>query len=332
MRTKILQGAVRLLVLLLVFAVPVWAAEQATLPIVISAGKASCPTCATESSPTNHGIPVWGSGTQEFGVIGPDASSAKVLCSAGLSTDPLFCSLTLGFLPSDTASNWAAKIGTPTGTGEFVRATNPTLAGLTLTGSQSWGGATAPFTFPAGAIASMADFASGIKKGTANVAKMVTTTSGATTTNNCAKWDTDGNLVDSGGTCGGTSVAPPMVMEGQFPFPGGDVNTYMSGAGNISATSGQAQSLAAENMTVGGCSAVWVGNPGTGVVVTLASGTYGGSLVDSSIAITLTTTNTPVSDADTLAITANQGWNWKVDQASGTAADGQLRITCKRTA
>lgn len=317
MKRSVVRNIVRVGLLLLAFAVPVWAAEQATLPIVITAGKASCPTCTTESSPTQYGIPVWGS-TQEFNVVGPDASTTKPLFSAGSGAAPAFRSIAIGDLPSDTASNWAAKIGTPTGTGEFVRANAPTVTG-------NW-------VLPADFIDTITEIAGPLKKGTANVAKIVTTTSGSTTTNNCAKWDADGNLIDSGGACGGTSISPPMVMESQFPFPGGDVNTFMSGMGNISASTGQAQSLAAENMTIGGCSAVWVGNPGTGVVVTLASGTYGASLTDSSIAITLTTTNTPVSDSDSLAITANQGWNWKVDQASGTAADGQLRITCKRTA
>lgn len=131
MKRKVIQAACRLLLLVLVFAVPAYAANKASLPIVENNGQFSCPTCSTEASPTNHGIPVW-STTQELGVIGPDASSTKVLCSNGSSSDPSFCSLSLSFLPSDTANNWAAKIGTPTGAGEFVRATNPTFAGATF--------------------------------------------------------------------------------------------------------------------------------------------------------------------------------------------------------
>lgn len=205
MKSKFLGGAARLLLLLLVFAVPAYAAMQVNAPLTQNNGTLDCPTCVTETAPTNHAIVVQ-SATQETAGIGPDASSTKVLCSNGSSSDPSFCSLSLSFIPSDTATNWAAKIGTPVGSGEFVRATNPSLAGVTITGAVSAGSSTAPWTFPAGAIgaAGLTDVASSLLKGTSAVAKFVTTTSGATTTNNCAKWDTNGNLVDSGGTCGGT--------------------------------------------------------------------------------------------------------------------------------
>jgi len=53
----------------------------------------------------------------------------------------------------------------------------------------------------------------GTKSG--NTTKFVTTT-GSLPTNNCAKFDADGNLIDSGGACGGTTVTltPPYINIG----------------------------------------------------------------------------------------------------------------------
>jgi hypothetical protein len=190
---------------MLVVAAPAWAALQVAGPLTQNNGTLDCPTCVTESAPTNHGLVVQ-SATQETGAIGPDASSTKALFSAGSSADPAFRAILYSDITAGTAANFATIIGTPTGSGEFVRATNPSLAGVTITGAVAAGSSTAPWTFPAGAIgaAGLTDVAGALLKGTSAVAKFVTTTSAATTLNNCAKWDANGNLVDSGGTCSGT--------------------------------------------------------------------------------------------------------------------------------
>jgi hypothetical protein len=174
-------------------------------------------------------------------------------------------------LQNETATNWATYIGTPTGSGEFVRATNPSLAGVTVTGTADLTGATV--NLPSGAVDAIAELASGIRKGTANSTKIVTSTSGSVTNNNCAKWDSDGNLVDSGGACGSTFVAhhdispqtPLTVLSATKVFcglngecsttsNGTDVQTPLYGTGtftsvNCQATTGTTNAVTAKIFT-----------------------------------------------------------------------------------
>lgn len=103
MKRKAIQVGGRLLLLLLVFSVPAYAALAPSLPLVDNNGQLSCPTCVTESAPTNHGLVVQGSG-QEIGVIGPDASTTKMLFSAGASADPTFRDLAITDIPTGVKS------------------------------------------------------------------------------------------------------------------------------------------------------------------------------------------------------------------------------------
>lgn len=60
-------------------------------------------------------------------------------------------------------------------------------------------------------------FTNGARSG--NTTKVVTTT-GSTPTNDCAKWDASGNLIDSGGTCGGSgSVATDSIFTAKGDWP-----------------------------------------------------------------------------------------------------------------
>lgn len=99
MKRKVIETGGRLLILLLVFAVPAYAALAPQLPLVDNNGQLTCPTCAVETSPTNHGLVVQGSG-QELGVVGPDASTTKPLFSNGTGNDPLFRDFAITDLPT----------------------------------------------------------------------------------------------------------------------------------------------------------------------------------------------------------------------------------------
>ena len=106
--------AVPLLALIIVLATFGTAyALQATLPVVANNGDISCPTCTTESSPTQYGIPVWGT-TQEFGVIATDADTTKMLFSGGASANPGYRALAIGDIPSGikTGGTNATKVVT----------------------------------------------------------------------------------------------------------------------------------------------------------------------------------------------------------------------------
>lgn len=295
---KVLREVGRFLLLVLVFAVPVWAADAPEAPIEMpEPGKIACPTCLTESGGVN--------------------------------------AVTLNDLPSGTADQWAAKIGTPSGTGEFVRASGPTIGGATLDDSTVTGtfdaSAAESFDLPADAVDSIDEIANSILGGSTHGPKLATQVT-SPTANRCARFNSDGVLESHSGDCSTSTPIPPAIfIESQFPIPAGEETTFVSLAGNISATSANAQSLAFEAMTIDECCFVYTGDPGTGVTVTVASGTYGGSLSDSSISVSLVTTNTPVCDSDSLALTQAQGVNVKVEGASDTG-EGQLRGACKRTA
>lgn len=309
-------------------------ALDATSPLSASNGLLSCPTCVTESSPTQYGIPVWGT-TQELGVISPSAETTKFLRSKGANANPAFEALAIGDIPSGTANQWGALIGTPTGTGEFVRATNPSLAGITLTGAFSASGATAPFTFPAGAIASVADLASGIKKGTANVAKLVTTTSGSTTTNNCAKWDSDGNLIDSGGTCGGSS-SPAPVLSVSTTTPVTVLSAtpvYVSLAGEPSTTESNVRTPFKNATTLGNMQCIASGNTTNAItaVIGTAACTSTANVTSKAQVVMSATANTTGTSSGTTAISAGECAVIKLTAGTDAAAT-TIHCTFERTA
>lgn len=255
---RIVRVVGRMLLLGLVFAVPVWAAEQPQAPIELCGPGVFCaPTALTEPGGANP--------------------------------------IVAGDLPNETTAGFFGRISDET--------TAPFLGALNL-------------------------FASGILLGDGT--KLATsTTAGAS--GNLVKWGAGGALIDGGAPTSGTAAI--FNFESQFPIPAGDLTTFVSAGGNISATSAQSQSLAVENMTLGSpCCFVYTAEPGTAMVVTLNSGTYGGALTPSSVTVTLLDADTPVCDSsNSLAITAGQGYNVDVNGDSGTA-EGQLRGGCKRTA
>lgn len=309
-------------------------AIDASAPITASNGLIGCATCATESNPAQYNIPVWGS-TQEFGTIAPSSQTTYFLRSKGTSANPAFEALAIGDIPSGTATQWGALIGTPTGSGEFVRATNPSLAGVTITGAVSASGATAPFTLPAGAIGAVADLASGIKKGTANVAKFVTTTSGATTTNNCAKWDADGNLVDSGGTCGGSSAPNPVIsLTTTTPVTVLSATpVYLSLSGEASTTEASVRTPFKNATTFGNLMCTANGNTTNAITATIgtAACTSAASFTSMATVTMSATANTQGTSSGTTAISAGQCAVIKLTAGTDAAA-ASIHCTFERTA
>jgi hypothetical protein len=81
------------------------------------------------------------------------------------------------------------------------------VAGDTYSGTHDFGSSTVnlsatTLTLPSNAVDAIGEIATGIKSG--NGSKVATVT-GSFTTNNCIKVDANGNLVDSGGICGGAA-------------------------------------------------------------------------------------------------------------------------------
>ena len=298
-------------------------AFDATSPITATNGLIECTTCATEASPAQYNIPVWGT-TQEFGVIAPTSQTTYFLRSKGVSANPAFEALAIGDIPSGTSTQWATLIGTPSGTGEFVRATNPTLAGVTITGAVTASGATAPFTLPAGAIGSLADIAAGIKTGSG--AKLATFTGTPPSAARCIRINENNDLEATSADCVSSSgVYAVLTPKSQTKVSSGSTTVYMDAVGSV----GTADDLGTQTVVPAGtwanlrCSA---SSNGTGASVTVAKGTCGTALTVTSTTVALTTANDVTFDTtNTFTTTINQCINFKITKASFAAV---AWVTC----
>lgn len=306
-------------------------AIDAQSPITATNGLIECTTCATEASPAQYNIPVWGT-TQEFGVIAPTSQTTYFLRSKGVSANPAFEALAIGDIPSGTSTQWATLIGTPSGTGEFVRATNPTLAGVTITGAVTASGATAPFTLPAGAIGSLADIASGIKTGTAGT-KLATFAGTLPSAARCIRINSNNDLEATSADCAsGSGVYAVLTPKSQTKVSSGSTTVYMDAVGSL----GTADDLGTQTVVPIGtygnlrCSA---SSAGTSASVTVAKGNCGTTLSTTSMpTVSLLTANTVTADTSTtFTTTLHQCINFKITKASFAAV---AWVTCvlERTA
>lgn len=299
-------------------------AIDATSPITAANGTIACPTC-TVGTPSQYGLPVWGS-SQTLGTINPTSQTTYFLRSKGTGANPAFEALAIGDIPSDTAANWAAKIGTPTGSGgEFVRATSPTITSPTISTS---------INLPSSAVDAIGEIASSIQKGTANATKIVTTTSASTTTNNCAKWDSDGNLVDSGGTCGGASINPILALSTYTPVTvAAATPVYLSLSGDVSTTETNVQTPIKNAATFSSFQCVVNAGTTNAVTAVLGVGTCGSTASYTSKAqvVLSSSANTAGTSSGSTAVTAGQCVTIKLT-ASSDATAATLHCSVERSA
>lgn len=132
-----------------------------------------------------------------------------------------------------TSAELAAILTDGTGSGAVCFATSPTLVSPTINTSVG---------LPASAVDAITEIAAGLKAGADGT--LLTGTSGAS--GNCAEWDANGDLIDSGGACGGagaetnslettiTGIADTEIFVGN----GADSGTFaaMSGDATMSNT------------------------------------------------------------------------------------------------
>jgi len=298
------------------------AALEATAPLTQNNGILACPTCATEAAPTQYGLPVW-STTQELGVVGPDASTTKALFSAGSSANPAFRSIAIGDIPADTATNWAAKIGTPTGTGEFVRAGAPTVTG-------NW-------VLPADFIDTITEVAAAIKQGTGGT-KFALTAGGLVTTGKQVQFDANGNLEATATNIGGgaavlthmdfSPITSLTVTDATDIFcgfdgscsataNGADVQTPFTGTGTFDSIDCRATSAT-----------------GTAITVDLDFGTCGAALSTGTGQAVMSVTGwaAPTAQTGSSSFTTGQCGVFKLSTASADANKVIIRCSVKRTA
>lgn len=320
MKTRILWGLAALLAL----STDAFALD-ATSPITASNGTIACATCVVEDSVSQYGIPVWGT-TQNLGVITPSSQTTYALFSAGTGANPAFRALADGDLPSQTSAQVAAHVSDETGTaGNLVFSTNPSLNGITLTGTADLTGATV--NLPASAVDAITEIATAIKSGGTNAVKVVTTTSGSTTTNNCAKWDANGNLVDAGAACGGSNN-PVVAFSSETKVNASTTALYMSLGGLVSSTEGDAQTPLAAAATLGSFQCVASGSTTQAITAIIGTGTCGGTINYTTKAqvVMSTTANTTGTSSNTTSVSAGDCAVVKLTTSTGTS--GAVHVNC----
>lgn len=169
-------------------------------------------------------------------------------------------------------------------------------------------------------------------KGT-SAANVIGGTAAGTTLDHCAKWDTNGNLVDSGGACGASALATAILADSATTLDTGNVTVYMSLSGSLAttATSLYAQTPIPPNVSFKNLYAV-VDQTCTGCTLVLVAGTCGSSLTAKSTTVTPATANTVVSDtSNTTALTSETCAGYKITKTS-TGAAMNIRAWIERSA
>lgn len=305
-------------------------------------GSVECTNCCTGSSLTSGSLLIGGGSSAVSALANNGTATVMYATNAtGINSGnptwraPLLADLSTGAASSVLAGILNDETG---GTSKVVFDTNPTINGITLTGTIAGNGSTAPWQLPDGAIGVLADLASGIRKGTANSTKLVTTTDTSFTATHCAQWDADGNLVSSGGTCGGSSYSvhnldfSPMtkltVAAATPIFCGFD------GSCSTTANGADVQSPFDGTGTFEGIDCRATAGTTNAITVDLDFGTCGGALSTGTAQAVMSTTgwNAPTSQTGTSAFTDGQCGVFKFSAGTDAAAGLIIRCTVKRTA
>lgn len=234
------------------------------------------------------------------------------------------------FLATPTSANFAAAITDETGTGSVVLATNPSLAGLTGTGTINLGGASS-VSLPADSIDALTDISASIKSGSTGAQKLATTAS-TFANSQCVQTDANGNLTTTGATCAGTASTPVTFWKSQTKISADSTTVYVDVNGSVSTS----DDLSSQTPVPAGtwknlrCTASALG---TSASVTVAKGTCGSALVTTSMpTVSLTTANTQVEETSTsFSTTSGQCINFKVAKTSFGAA-AWVACSLERTA
>lgn len=240
-------------------------ALASSTPISAANGTISCPTCTTTSASYNTNTIIYGTGTgNATSAVAANTLSIKKYLSQTSTGTPVFEQPQISELQAFSSANLATALSDETGTGgTVVFSTGPSISNITLTGT---------VTLPAGAIDGIADIDAGIKSGGTFAAKIVTTINTAPAVNNCAKWDTNGNLVDAGATCGGTQITPVTSLSSLTPVViATPTPVYLSLSGDVSTVEDDVKTPFKTAATFGGLQCV--ANNATTNVITAILGT-----------------------------------------------------------
>lgn len=300
----------------------------ASAPISASNGVISCPTCTTSASnyTTNSVIYGTGSGKATAGVTVNGTATKKYLQQVS-SGAPTMEQIAIGDLGTFSSSDLAGRLSDESGTGgTVVYSTEPSISNITLTGT---------VTLPSGAVDAIGEIATGIKSGGVNAAKVVTTTSSALTANNCAKWDSDGNLIDAGTTCGGTSITPLTSFSSLTPVTVTTTQAvYLSLAGDVSTTESEVQTPIKNASTLGNLQCVANAGTTSAITAVVGTGACGSTINYTSKAqvIMSTSANTTGTSSGTTSVTAGNCAVVKLTVSTTDADAASVHCSLERTA
>lgn len=317
-----------LLVLSAILFVPKSAlALKVTTPLAIDNGTITCTNCSTASGTLTSNAVLVGAGTKAVSTVSLNATATNKYLQQVSSGAPTFEQIAIGDVAAFASSALAAvsnnETGAASGTPLLVFNQNPTIAGITVTGTADLTGATV--NFGAGAVDAITEIASGIKSAGASAVKVATVGSTALVDGQCVTVDSSLNLIPSGSACGGTSLNPRVVVHSQTPVT---VTTgapiFMSLGGAVSATEAEVRTPFPTAATFGAMACVV--NAGTTATITATLGENGCTTtadVTSKLTQTLSATaNTLTSDSGSTTIAQDECGVIKLTTAgSPTQAD-----------
>lgn len=286
-------------------------------------GTLSCANGLTAASVIPDKAVVIGSGgAREVGNVAVNATATKKYLQQTSSGTPTFDQIAIGDLASISSANLVTAVSDETGSASgsplLVFNQNPTFAGITATGTLDFTGATV--NLPADAVDAMTEIKSTIKTGTGT--NKLATFEGTATAGKCAQINANGNIEAAAAACGASSAGTIVHIDSVGPISNGATTVYMSLTGQLSTTSTAtaAQSvLDAKAYSLLRCTA---DSNSVGMTVTMATGTCGAALSNTTLVTpTMTTGNTVYADTThtTSASTAGQCGQLVVAKTSATA-------------
>lgn len=303
----------KILVALLVLGTPaVSLAVQVTSPLTTDNGTIGCATCINSSATMTANGVLYGNGTKSVGGVAINATGTNMYLSQTSSGTPTFAQIAIGDLASITSAALFGQIsnetGSASGTPLAVFNQNPTIVGVTGTGTWDLTGATV--NLPSGAVDSIGEIATGIRASTANATKLATIGATSLINGRCVQIDSDLNLVPAASGCGGTVLNPRVIVHSQTPVTVLSATpVYMSLGGAVSTSEGNVRTPFPSATTFGAMSCITSAGSTNALTAVLGTGacTSGASFTTKLNQTTMSATaNTVAADSGSTAVTVDE--------------------------
>ncbi|HRI34991.1 MAG TPA: hypothetical protein PLD02_14680, partial [Saprospiraceae bacterium] len=229
-------------------------ALKVSSPLSVDNGTIACSTCSTASGTLTADAVVIGGGSKAVSVVTSNGTGTKMYLSQTSGATPSWAQIAIGDLAAFDSAALFGKLSDETGSGSgtplAVFNQGPTINGVTGTGT--WGLTGATVNLPASAVDAITEIHTDIKTGGSNAVKVATIGSTALVNGQCIEADGNGNLVPSGGACGGSSINPRVMIHSQTPVTvTSGTPVFMSLGGAVSTTESDVRTPFNSNTTFG---------------------------------------------------------------------------------